>query len=175
MESLRKKEDIFKLIDKTFEIQFRTVLSEGWHEVDHLLRYKCADDWNGLFNESRMLNGIYASLETSDRTLKALFEDIAYSHYKTSNWEAMLRNKFLLNFSHDRLDSSLLSLLNSDNEFGRHIIKMNRTQVIKGFVNSPVTFPLSLTNWTHYLNHKYIKNEEFSALTSKRLLEQFNE
>lgn len=31
----------FELIDDTFEIQFRTTLSEGWHEVEHLMRYKC--------------------------------------------------------------------------------------------------------------------------------------
>ena len=65
----------YRLVDSTFEIQFRTTLSEGWHEVDHVLRYKCKDDWVGSEMESRMLNGIYATLETSDRALKALFDD----------------------------------------------------------------------------------------------------
>ena len=30
----------YSYIDKTFEVQFRTILSEGWHEVEHDLRYK---------------------------------------------------------------------------------------------------------------------------------------
>ena len=34
-------------IDRTFEVQIRTVLSEGWHEVEHDLRYKRKDDWIG--------------------------------------------------------------------------------------------------------------------------------
>ena len=34
-----------KLIDATYEIQIRTILSEGWHEVEHDLRYKCKEDW----------------------------------------------------------------------------------------------------------------------------------
>ncbi|MBK7959276.1 MAG: hypothetical protein IPK03_14995 [Bacteroidetes bacterium] len=28
------------LVDSTFEVQLRTILSEGWHEIDHDLRYK---------------------------------------------------------------------------------------------------------------------------------------
>jgi hypothetical protein len=39
-------------------------------------------DWIDLTEESRMLNGIYATLETNDQALKALFDDISYHHYK---------------------------------------------------------------------------------------------
>ncbi|HAX9791451.1 TPA: RelA/SpoT domain-containing protein, partial [Escherichia coli] len=35
----------YSYIDTTFEVQFRTILSEGWHEVEHDLRYKCKEDW----------------------------------------------------------------------------------------------------------------------------------
>ena len=31
-------------IDPTYEVQIRTVFSEGWHEVEHDLRYKCKND-----------------------------------------------------------------------------------------------------------------------------------
>lgn len=34
------------LIDNTYEVQIRTILSEGWHEVEHDLRYKCKEEWN---------------------------------------------------------------------------------------------------------------------------------
>lgn len=36
------------LIDCTYEIQLRTVLSEGWHEVEHDLRYKCRTENGGI-------------------------------------------------------------------------------------------------------------------------------
>jgi len=42
------------LIDDTYEIQIRTILSEGWHEVEHDLRYKCKDDWTNHLEESRL-------------------------------------------------------------------------------------------------------------------------
>ena len=32
-------------IDRTFEIQIRTIFSEGWHEVEHDIRYKSLADW----------------------------------------------------------------------------------------------------------------------------------
>lgn len=39
------------LIDDTYEIQIRTIMSEGWHEVEHDLRYKYKDDWNDFQEE----------------------------------------------------------------------------------------------------------------------------
>lgn len=60
------------LIDNTYELQLRSVLSEGWHEVEHDLRYKTRGDewWKKCETESRMLNGIYATLETSERAME---------------------------------------------------------------------------------------------------------
>lgn len=40
--------DDFNHIDSTFELQIRTIFSEGWHEVEHDLRYKCTKDWEGF-------------------------------------------------------------------------------------------------------------------------------
>ncbi len=111
----------YELIDNTFEIQFRTTLSEGWHEVDHLMRYKCKQDWEGLTEESRMLNGIYASLETNDQALKGLFDDISYHHYKAKKWEAMLRNKLRLRFNLENLDEGLVCYLNNNQEVGKKL------------------------------------------------------
>lgn len=54
--------EIAHKVDKTFELQIRTVLSEGWHEVEHDLRFKYQDDWTPFPIESRMFNGVYASL-----------------------------------------------------------------------------------------------------------------
>src|SRR5690606_7670272 len=65
-----------QIIDSTFELQLRTILSEGWHEIDHSLRYKCKSDWEGHYDNERLLNGIYASLETNDIALKNLFNEL---------------------------------------------------------------------------------------------------
>ena len=53
-------------IDPTYEIQIRTVFSEGWHEVEHDFRYKCKEDWVGYEFYSRTLNGVIATLENAE-------------------------------------------------------------------------------------------------------------
>jgi ppGpp synthetase/RelA/SpoT-type nucleotidyltranferase len=52
-------------IDETFEIQLRSILSEGWHEVEHDLRYKSKKNWETQDDLSRALNGIIATIETA--------------------------------------------------------------------------------------------------------------
>lgn len=69
--------ELSEKIDSTFELQIRTVFSEGWHEVEHDLRYKCKNDWNGNDQYSRRLNGVYASLETNEWTMIQIFDELA--------------------------------------------------------------------------------------------------
>ena len=38
-------EEFAPYIGSTYEVQIRTIFSEGWHEVEHDLRYKCKEDW----------------------------------------------------------------------------------------------------------------------------------
>ena len=83
-------------IDKTFEVQFRTVFSEGWHEIEHDLRYKCKDDWEPHKDLNRAMNGFIATLETCDWAIVKLFDDLAWRHYKAKEWLPMLRTKFRL-------------------------------------------------------------------------------
>ena len=59
MNAARKESGYEAFIDNTYEVQIRTILSEGWHEVEHDLRYKCKEDWDEFKEESRLLNGIY--------------------------------------------------------------------------------------------------------------------
>lgn len=170
---LKNKKSDYEIIDSTFEIQFRTTLSEGWHEVDHNLRYKCKKDWADLNNESRMLNGIYASLETSDQTLKALFEDISYHHYKAKRWEALIRNKFRLRFLNQPLDDKLIAIFNENTEIGKALFKINRDKVIDCFVNSALSFPMSFNSLIYFINYFFIRNEKIIKLTPEVLLNEF--
>lgn len=163
----------FQFIDDTFEIQFRTTLSEGWHEVDHLMRYKCKSDWNELTNESRMLNGIYASLETNDQVLKALFDDIAYLHYRAKRWEAMLRNKLRLRFTLQNLDNDIVKYLDDNSEIGKNIYKLNRNKTISTYINSTLSFPPTFDNWIFYINFCFIKDDFILSKTPEFLISEF--
>ena len=163
----------FDLIDNTFEIQFRTTLSEGWHEVDHLMRYKCKTDWEELIDESRMLNGIYATLETNDQALKALFDDISYRHYRSKKWEAMLRNKLRLRFRLEAFDPDILSYLNAIPQIGKNIFKLNRNKIINTYVTSTLSFPVTFDNWIYFINFCFLDDGFIKSKTPSFLMEDF--
>jgi len=162
-----------KLVDNTFEVQFRTILSEGWHEVEHDLRYKCKDDWSDHKDLSRALNGIYASLETSDWGMMKLFEDLAYRHYKSSEWAPMLRSKFRLR-SGNSLDQSIIDAINTD-EVGKKIFRVDRNKVLNLILKLKIDFPLNLSNIVYFCNHFFIHSDEITKITPVLLLNRFIE
>lgn len=171
-EEFKSNDERFTLIDKTFEIQFRTTLSEGWHEVDHLMRYKCKNDWVDLNTESRMLNGIYATLETNDQALKALFDDISYQHYKGKRWEAMIRNQFRLRFTLQPLDIKIVNYLNENPKLGKRIFKLNRKKIIDTYLNSTLTLPITFNSFVYFINFCYLNDETIKEITPPIFLEE---
>jgi ppGpp synthetase/RelA/SpoT-type nucleotidyltranferase len=141
-----------ELIDNTFEVQIRTILSEGWHEIDHDLRYKCKEDWHGLDRENRAFNGVYATLETSEWTLLKLFEELAYKHYKESNLKAMLNNKFRIRLRSSPLDDSILLYIGDKPELIKRIYRYSRTRMLQCFSARPYAMPLSIANLVFIMN-----------------------
>lgn len=171
-EEFKSRSKKFNLIDETFEIQFRTTLSEGWHEVDHLMRYKCKSDWVDLNTESRMLNGIYATLETNDQALKALFDDISYQHYKAKRWESMIRNQFRLRFTLQPLHINIVNYLNINPHVGKRIFKLNRKKIIDTYINSTLTLPITFNSFVYFVNFCYLKDETIMQMTPPIFLEE---
>lgn len=141
---LQEVDDRYILVDSTYEIQFRTTFSEGWHEVDHLLRYKCKEDWGGYTEEDRMLNGVFAALETNDRALKALFDDMAYNHYKASNWQGMIRMKFRLHFKNNEF--ALYHVINENRKLAKKIFRYDRSLLLNKIALSGLSLPITFDN-----------------------------
>ncbi len=112
-------------IDKTFEVQVRTTFSEGWHEVDHDVRYKHKEEWEEHYEFSRELNGIYATLEIY-RSMVNLLERLAYKNYKNMQIEAMLRNKFRLRFENPVLSVPLMEFLQKDQDLVKKLYRADR-------------------------------------------------
>lgn len=163
-----------KYIDSTFEIQIRTTLSEGWHEIEHNLRYKCKSEWKELEDESRMLNGIHATLITSDQTMAKLFEEIAYQHYKNKNWVAMVRNKFRLQFDMNPLSPEITTLFDKNQQIAKQIYKSNRKAIIYEMIHHDLSMDISFDNIVYLCNYLSVKNKELFKLTPKSLLEKFD-
>lgn len=122
------------LIDETYEIQIRTILSEGWHEVEHDLRYKCKEEWNNFQEESRLLNGIYATLESSEWAMLTLFEKLSYSQYKNGDWNSMLRNKMRIRFASSGLSEELYTHLSNNRKIAKQIFRTDRSKILKSIM-----------------------------------------
>ena len=168
-----KYRESFQYIDSTFELQIRTTLSEGWHEIDHTMRYKCKSEWDSLNDESRLLNGIHATLEISDNTLFKLFEEISYQHYKSKNWMGMLRNKYRLRFDMKPLSTELSELLDKDTDLARQVFKTNRSDIIYRLINSCLCLPITFDNIIFLNNHLSIHDDRISQLTPSNVFNDF--
>lgn len=139
-------------IEPTFEIQIRTVFSEGWHEVEHDLRYKCKEDWAGCESYSRTLNGLIATLETAEWNMKALFADMARHNFGHSNYTAMLRNKFHLKFCSESLSESLEAYLKDNRHLAEAALNTDRLIVICTLLTHKADFNLTYDNLFFLIN-----------------------
>ena len=157
--------ELLQLCDHTFELQLRTILSEGWHEIDHSLRYKSKDEWSKYSEKERLLNGIYANLEVNDLAMKSLFSELAYQHFKEKNWEAMLRNKYRLKFQSTALKNELKQLLNDNPTIAKQLLKADRINVINELSKFEISFPMNFTNIIYFINHIELKNNKITDLT----------
>lgn len=164
------------LIDMTYEIQLRSVLSEGWHEVEHDLRYKCRTEewWNYCKEESRFLNGIFATLETSERSMKELFSNIAYKNYKHKDWAAMLRNHLCLRFVDSDLDDWVIDMFDRNENIAKAYYRFDRSVLIKCLCQSPVIFKLKMMHVVFLINRMSNISDEITAKENQVMKEMLN-
>lgn len=156
-----------RLIDNTYEIQLRTVLSEGWHEVEHDLRYKTRkeDWWNKCQAESRLLNGIYAALISNESQLSKLVDDIAYKAYHSHEWDTMIRFHFRRRTKETKLTEDIARVLDRNIEnIAKAIYKFDRNHVV-GILNKiSVKIDITTDLLTFIVNRSVINNPELMKL-----------
>ena len=139
-------------VEPTYEIQIITVFSEGWHEVEHDLRYKCKEDWEGCESYSRALNGVIATLETAEWNMKSLFADMARHNFRHSNYTAMLRNKFHLRFKSEALSENLNTYLNEHRHLAEDLLNADRLIVVYMMLTHKADFALTYDNLLFLIN-----------------------
>ena len=160
-------------IDKTFEIQIRTVFSEGWHEVEHDLRYKHLADWKEHFELSRNFNGIFATLETCDWSMINVLDQLAYEKYHSADWEAMLRNHFRIRFDNKKLSTKIVDIFNNNSNVAKEFFKAERSLLLLYLCNDKIMpIPKTLDNIVYFANELIIKCPEISAITPVLIKEQ---
>ncbi|MDO4160899.1 MAG: GTP pyrophosphokinase [Prevotellaceae bacterium] len=157
-------EDIAQYIDNTYEIQIRTIFSEGWHEVEHDLRYKCKEDWNGYDSFSRTLNGMIATLETAEWSMKSLFHEMAYQNFLHKNYRAMLRNKMRIRLTDNDFSPEVGKFLQDNPETAKKFIDTNRVVFVLSLLSHNMGIDLTYDNVLFLVNRLEIHNAELLAL-----------
>ena len=152
--------------DKTFEIQVRTIFAEGWHEVEHDLRYKNQECWEDSTDLSRHLNGILATLETCDWSLSKVFNELAYHNYKNFEWVHMIKNKLRIRMINDKPSSEIECIIKENkNDILKKLFTCDRTKLLDFFSKSKL--PINIDNIVYVANSLYISNANISNLTPK--------
>lgn len=158
------------LIDNTFEVQIRTIFSEGWHEVEHDIRYKFLNEWNTVPELSRELNGVLAVLEICDHNIMSICEQLAYKKYKEKDWDSMIRNRFRLRFAHQPLDAKLSHILSENPKLAKNILRFEREKLIDFFAQN--TVPRNCNNAVYIINQIRLHNESITDITPEVIVEK---
>lgn len=169
-------EEFKDVMDMTYEIQIRTVFSEGWHEVEHDLRYKCKEDWVGCESYSRTLNGVIATLETAEWNMKALFNDMARYNLLHSNFSAMLRNKMRLKIHGAGLSEDLNEFLRNNPAVAEGIFNSDRLIIIYTLLTHSGTFSMTYDNLVFLINRIEMMDPKLMALEkadASKMIEAF--
>lgn len=119
--------------DFTFEVQLRTISFEGWHEIEHDMRYKSVhgeEFWRNNEDLSRTLNCVLANLELCDWSTLSVFDKLSFYHYETGNWEMMMKGKYRLRFHTQPLAPELESFLDKNPDAAYGLYHCDRAQVI---------------------------------------------
>lgn len=151
-------------LDTTFEVQLRSILSEGWHEVEHDLRYKAKDNWKNHDDLSRTLNGVVATLETSEWSMGRIFDELAYRHYKEKNWSGMLPNLLKMRIR-GTVSQELIEVLNADPSVAKHLLRIDRSKLIKSLSACRPRIPVTMENLIYFWNIMGPRHESLLSLT----------
>lgn len=150
--------------DNTFEIQLRTILSEGWHEVEHDFRYKNKEHWSMHKNFDRQLNGLVATLETADWGMLQLFNELSFKNYKDKSWDAMIRHKFRSRLHGDNLIKEIEQVFNKNNDLAKKFYRISRDEIFFQIHQSKLNIPMNINNLIFIINVFKIKNPTIESI-----------
>lgn len=167
-----------KPFDQTFEVQLRTVLFEGWHEIEHEMRYKYklgsdskeTDLWTGHEDLSRVMNSIIANLELCDWSIMQIFNSIHDSQYKEKNWENAIRSKYRLRITQDPLKPELREYLDNNPDIVAQFHTVSKRELVEILLNKKYHKELTPDRVIYLINREIVHNEYISRLLDK---EQF--
>ncbi len=156
-------------IDKTFEVQIRTMAFEGWHEIEHDMRYKYTKMWehDESRHYARKLNSVLATLELCDDSIISMLEEMGHTYYKEKDWNSMIRCHYHLRITPDDLHPQLQEILDGNISIGKFIYKLERADFIMTLMDCYKDIELSSNSIIAIINEHFLHNKEISEAVSK--------
>lgn len=160
-------------IDDTFEIQIKTMFFEGWHEIEHDMRYKGEELWKNYNGFSRYFNSILATLELCDKSMVTLFEDLGHSLYKSGRWSDMIKSHFHLKLGEGVLYPEVEQVLNEDVEqqvenLAKRIYKTSKQTLVDQLLRRSRKIPINVNTIIALLNDSQFHDSRLTAIFKKR-------
>ena len=158
-------------IDDTIEIQLKTVFFEGWHEIEHDMKYKGGELWSGKNSFARYFNSILATLELCDKSLVTMFENLGHDLYKEGNWAGMMKAHYRLKMEERQMYPELEQLLNEDrseNNLGKQLFKTSRQALVDELLAQPRRVPINVNTIIALVNRAVIHDERLEKIFHER-------
>ena len=162
------------VIDSTYEIQIRTIFSEGWHEVEHDLRYKCKEDWVGYESQSRVLNGVIATLETAEWSMTSLFQSMAHENLIRGNYSSLLRNKMRIRLKSENFSQPVADYLSLHPDVMRRFVDSDRMVILLTLIIHDRQLPLTYDNVLFLVNRLELGDSGLQALEDPQTQENLD-
>ncbi len=154
-------------IDDTVEIQLKTVFFEGWHEIEHDMRYKGGELWSGKGSYIRYFNSILATLELCDKSVVSLFENLGHDLYKEHNWSGMMKVHYRLKMEDRPLYPEVEQILDGDeseNNPGKQLFKTSREVLVDELLKQPRRIPINVNTIVALVNQAVIHDDRLSRI-----------
>lgn len=157
-------------IDKTFEIQIRTMAFEGWHEIEHDMRYKYTKMWETDISKhyARKLNSVLATLELCDDSIISMLDEMGHTYYRERDWNSMIRCHYHLKMNSDELDNELIEVMDKNTSIGKAIYKLERSAFIMTLMDNYRDIELSVNSIVGIVNEHFIHEKEISDIVNKK-------
>ncbi len=158
-------------IDDTFEIQLKTIFFEGWHEIEHDMKYKGSDLWEGKSDRSRYFNTILATLELCDKSIVTLFENLGHDLYHEKNWAGMIKAHFRLKMIEGDLYPELQEFFDNDHRVDnvpKRIFKTKREDLIYALLELPRRIQIDINVIVAVINKNVIQDPDVEKILEDR-------
>lgn len=157
-------------IDQTFEVQIRTVLFEGWHEIEHDMRYKDTKNnrpciWEGHAKLSRLMNSVIANLELCDWTIIEIFNQIATAQMEEGNYELAMRSKYRMKMTEQPLSDKIRDLFQERPGLFEKLMKTKKQDLVYTLLQQEYATKLTPDRMVYMLNQSSICDEELNKIS----------